>query len=229
VTTAWGTSWLLEPVLKSGSRAVLVTDVTDEDLALPSYEPPTVSGMKPTRLGPGVFGYKSGATLLVWPVNRHVSNLPNSSHLFRVVLDPSILDPQLAMVAMTISYTARWGLNELSTVEMGLSVTARTGIAGSDFAVGSRSKVSIQAIRDKGSAHLTMPFVCGNAAGNLLQSKVGKWLAEPMPATVVLRDSLGRSAQMHDVMPTLDISAMGKKFRLCAEVSTEILFTEIHG
>jgi hypothetical protein len=229
VTTAWGTSWLLEPVLKSGSRVVLVTDVTDADLALQSYEPPAVPGTKPTRLGPGVFAYKSGATLQVWPPDRHVRNLPNSSHLFRVVLDPTILDSKLAMVAMTISYTARWGLNELSTQEMGLTVTARTGIAGSDFAVGSRSRVSIQAVRAAGSSHLTMPFVCGNAAGHLLQSKVGKWLAEPMPATVVLRDSLGRSAQMHDVMPMLNINAMGKKFRLCAEVSTEILFTEIHG
>lgn len=229
MTTAWGVSWLLEPAIKAGHRVIFVTDESDESIALQSYEPPGLFGIKATRLGPGVFEYKSGATLQVWSYSRHVSNLPNVSKPFHVVLDPAVLSPGLAPMAMTIGYVVRWGLTEVSTQEMGLSCTATTGIANSDFSFGARAKVSIEAIRSKGSSHLTMPYVCGHAAGMLLDSKVGKWLAMPAPAKVVLRDALGRAFTMDDVMPVLEITATGKKFRLCAEVSSEIRFTETHG
>jgi len=229
VTAACSASWLLEPAIKSGARTILVTDVTDADLALPSYVPPPLPGMKPSRLGPGVFGYKSGATLQVWPPDRHVRNLPNIAKPFRVVLDPVIVLAAYAPYVVALRYTVRWGLNEVSTQEMGMSCTAQVGIADSDFSVAARAKISIAAIRAPDSSHLVMPHVCGYAAGLLLQSKVGRWLADPMPATVVLNDALGRRVTLNDVMPVLDISAIGRKFRLCGEVADEIRYVEIHG
>lgn len=235
----WGVSWLLESVLAPGKRAIFVTDVTEADLALPNHEPPHVQGMSYMRLGPGVFGYKNGSTLQVWPADRHIRNVPNISAPFGVVLDPGLIpfaataplsgSAPLAPTAMAVTFVVRWGLNEVSTQEMGMSCYARAGIKGTDFVMASRVKISVQALHEKNTHYMTMPYVCGNALGQLLQSKAGQWLVSPAPATVKLCDSLGRVVTMDDVMPTPEIVAMGKKFRLRVENTAEIQFTEIHG
>ena len=224
MTTAWGVPWLLEPTINKGGRVLLVTEDTRETIEQVNYEPPSVFGRKATRLGPGVFGYKTGATLLIWPQDRGASSLPNIAKQFHVVLDPVILQGELAAVAMTIRFSARWRSETL-----GLVVTAAAGIANSGFSVAAFMEVANAAVSDPSAHHLTMPYLCGRAAGSLLNSKVGKWLAIPSPERVVLRDALGRAFTMDDVMPVVELSSMGKKFRLCAEVSHEIRFVETHG
>lgn len=241
MTASWSASWLLGLALAPGKRVIYVTDTSEDAIKLPSYEPPHVQGQTAVRLGPGVFGFKNGSTLQVWPPDRHVGSVPNIAAPFGVVIDPvmiplsAILTPSaaasvpLASMSMSIRYVVRWGLNEVSTMDMGLSCVASVTVPGTDVSVAVRTKVSIHAIRDPGATHLTMPFVCGNALGALLHSKVAKWAAMPAPESIKLVDALGRVTVMSDVMPAAEISAMGRKFRLRPEVSDEIRFTEIHG
>lgn len=240
---SWSVSWLLGLALAPGKRVIYVTDASEDAIKLPSYEPPHVQGQTAVRLGPGVFGFKNGSTLQVWPYDRHVSSVPKIAAPFHVVIDP-ILIPQsalltpsasstppipLAAMSMSTRFVVRWGLNEVSTKEMGLSCVASVEIPDTGVSVAVRTKVSIAAISDAGSTHLTMPFVCGNALGVLLQSKVARWITSKAPEPIKLVDALGRVTVMSDVMPAAEISAMGRKFRLRPEVSDEIRFTEIHG
>jgi hypothetical protein len=229
VTTAWELEWALGLALSKPRRVVLVTDITDQTLEKLGYVPPNVVGQKPTRLGPGVFGYKTGATLLVWPHTRHARNLPNVGKPWQVLLDPAILAPEHASLVATIGFQARWTLGGGDFEEGGMFVTAMAGIAHTDLAVASQHKVTAATMSSPGSSHLILPFLCGCAVGSLLASKLGNWLAKPEPATVVLHDALGRRAQIDQVMPTLELHAMGKNFRLCAGVAHEIRYVEVHG
>lgn len=218
----------LEPVLNTGARVLLVTADSDDAIGLNSYTPPVVPGQVPQRIAAGVFGYKSGATLLVWSADRHVKNLPNVSAPFHIVLDP-MLGIAHAAVWNAVTFAIRWGLTHAPTGAMGMSVTAKTGIPGSKFEIAIRAKFGIELVLDKGSKHLTVPYVCGLATGRLLESKVGSWLVYRKPSTVVLRDALGRATTLDDLDPVAEVSALGKKFRLCGEVENEIRFVEVRG
>lgn len=201
-----------------GRRVILVVADDAASIALDSYEPPAVMGLQPTRLAAGVFGYKTGATLQVWPPDRTVATVPVKDKDIHVVLDPHTIPTSVASETASIDYRVK-----LCTLKGVADV--RASVALGSFTLASKLTVS-----DSSCAHATLPYACGIVAGHLLQSAAARWFIKATPETVKLRDAIGRSATMESVMPVAELTAMGgKKFRLNPASRDEILFSEVRG
>lgn len=220
MSNSWTLSWALQPHLMKGRRVILVTVDDQDTIGLASYAPPAVAGMSPTRLAPGVFGYKTGATLSVWPPERSVGSLAVSDKDFHVVLDPHVMPTSAAPETAAIHYKAT-----RSSVRHETMVFASVTLG--NVAISAKMNMTDVVASE---SFCTMPYACGRAAGNLLLSSAARWIARAVPDTILLCDALGRSVTVEDVMPVLEMTAMGgKKFRLNLQAQNEIRFTQVNG